>query len=52
MPLLYLSLYFKLHGAKYYDGLQGIRTEGGWEEWLMFFLQGVSEVATSTVVPI
>jgi Fic family protein len=42
-PLLYLSLYFKTHRAKYYDLLQRVRTEGGWESWICFFLTGIKE---------
>lgn len=44
-PLLYLSLYFKQHRARYYDLLQQVRLEGDWESWLHFFLDGVSETA-------
>ena len=50
-PLLYLSLYFKQHRARYYELLQHVRTDGGWEEWLSFFLEGVettAEQATGT----
>jgi Fic family protein len=47
-PLLYLSLYLKQNRDDYYDHLQRIRTEGGWEAWLRFFLEGVIEVAEST----
>jgi Fic family protein len=46
-PLLYLSLYFKQNRDAYYDHLQRVRTEGAWEEWLVFFLEGVIAVATS-----
>jgi Fic family protein len=46
-PLLYLSLYFKQHRDLYYDHLQRVRTEGAWEEWLAFFLEGVIAVAGS-----
>jgi Fic family protein len=46
-PLLYLSLYLKQHRDAYYDHLQRVRTEGAWEAWLSFFLEGVIEVATS-----
>lgn len=48
-PLLYLSLYFKTHRNVYYELLQRVRTEGAWEAWLEFFLNGVidtSEQAT------
>ena len=46
-PLLYLSLYFKQHRDAYYDQLQRVRTEGDWEAWLEFFLEGVIAVAGS-----
>jgi Fic family protein len=46
-PLLYLSLYFKQHRDAYYDHLQRVRTEGAWEAWLEFFLEGVIAVAGS-----
>jgi Fic family protein len=46
-PLLYLSLYFKQHRDAYYDHLQRVRTEGAWEDWLAFFLEGVIAVAGS-----
>jgi Fic family protein len=50
-PLLYLSLYLKAHRAEYYDRLTAIRQHGHWEQWLIFFLRGVSvtaRVATQT----
>lgn len=50
-PLLYLSLYLKAHRAEYYDRLTAIRNHGHWEQWLGFFLRGVSltaRVATQT----
>jgi Fic family protein len=46
-PLLYLSLYFKQHRDAYYEHLQRVRTEGAWEQWLEFFLEGVVAVASS-----
>jgi Fic family protein len=46
-PLLYLSLYFKQNRDAYYDHLQRVRTEGAWEQWLEFFLEGVVAVASS-----
>jgi Fic family protein len=49
-PLLYLSLYFKLHRSDYYDHLQRVRMEGDWEAWLLFFLEGVRETAEAAVV--
>ncbi|MEO8182467.1 MAG: Fic family protein [Deltaproteobacteria bacterium] len=44
-PLLYLSHYLKRHRQQYYDRLQAVRVDGQWEEWLLFFLEGVAEVA-------
>ena len=44
-PLLYLSLYFKKHRSQYYDHLQRVRTEGAWEDWLRFFLEGTALTA-------
>jgi len=44
-PLLYLSLFFKRHREHYYDLLQRVRTEGVWEEWLAFFLEGIEITA-------
>lgn len=44
-PLLYLSLYFKKHRIQYYEHLQRVRTEGAWEEWLKFFLEGTATTA-------
>lgn len=44
-PILYLSLYFKSHRERYYELLQRVRTEGVWEDWLEFFLEGVAETA-------
>jgi Fic family protein len=46
-PLLYLSLYLKRNRDTYYDHLQHVRTEGTWEQWIEFFLEGVIEVANS-----
>ena len=44
-PLLYLSLYFKVRRAEYYEALQRVRTDGDWEGWLAFYLDGIAEVA-------
>ena len=44
-PLLYLSLYLKMHRADYYRLLQEVLERGTWEAWLEFFLDGVAETA-------
>jgi Fic family protein len=48
-PLLYLSLYFKLHRAEYYRLLDVVRSDGDWEAWLDFFLDGVEQTASGAV---
>lgn len=44
-PLMYLSGYLKQHQAEYYRRLSNIRTEGDWEGWVSFFLEGVTTAA-------
>lgn len=44
-PLLYVSGYLKQHQAEYYRRLSIIRTEGDWESWVSFFLEGVAVAA-------
>lgn len=44
-PLLYVSGYLKQHQAEYYRRLSAIRTDGDWESWVTFFLEGVATAA-------
>jgi Fic family protein len=50
LPVLYLSSYFKKHQKLYYQKLQAYHDEesdvGG---WLMFFLEGIIEIAESSI---
>jgi Fic family protein len=48
-PLLHLSLYFKQNRSQYYEKLDRVRTDGEWEEWVMFFAAGVEETANAAV---
>lgn len=48
-PLLYLSFYLKNYRSDYYDLLMKVRTEGAWEDWLKFFLKGVSDTSQEAV---
>lgn len=41
-PLLYASVYLKVHRREYYDRLQAVRSDGDWEGWVRFFLEGVT----------
>ncbi len=44
-PLMYLSGYLKQHQSAYYQQLSAIRTQGDWEGWVSFFLEGVAAAA-------
>lgn len=46
-PLLYPSLYLKQHKNRYYDLLNYVRETGDWEEWVIFFLEGMHVTATA-----
>jgi Fic family protein len=48
-PLLYLSHFFKQHRDEYYERLEKVRTNGDWEGWLEYFLEGVAVVADEAV---
>jgi Fic family protein len=45
-PLLYLSGFFEQHRQDYYDLLQRTRTRSEWDNWIRFFLTGVTETAS------
>ena len=45
-PLLYLSAYLKQHQDAYYRHLSAIRSQGDWEGWVSFFLEGVAVAAS------
>ena len=48
-PVLYLSHFLKRHRQEYYERLQSVREQGTWEQWLTFFLNGVTEVSTEAI---
>jgi Fic family protein len=48
-PLLYLSYFFKKNRQEYYDRLTMVRTTGNYEQWVVFFLQGVIETSESAI---
>lgn len=52
IPILYLSRYFLLKRGEYYNGLRRITEENRWEEWILYFLQGVAETAEATLIKI
>lgn len=48
-PLLYLSHYFLQNRVEYTDRLTAVRSNGDWEGWIKFFLQGVQATADDAV---
>lgn len=48
-PFLYLSLYFKQRREEYYQMLQRVRTDGDWEGWMTFYLEGVDWTARQSI---
>lgn len=48
-PVLYLSLFFKQHREEYYTQLSQVRTEGDWESWVRFYLEGISDTAVKAI---
>lgn len=49
-PLLYLSAYFDREREAYYEHLLHVSTVGAWNEWIIFFLNGVREQAEDAVL--
>lgn len=48
-PLLYLSLYFKIHRQTYYEHLTNVRINGDWEKWIDFFAEAVIHTSNQAV---
>lgn len=44
-PLLYLSAYFERSRSEYYERLLRVSTHGDWDDWIRYFLVGVSTQA-------
>ena len=50
IPVLYLSSYIIKNKSDYYRLLQEVRTEGSWEEWIIWMLKGVEITAKETII--
>ena len=48
-PMLNISAYIERYRQQYYDLLLNVSQQGAWEDWLHFFLRGVSEQARDGV---
>ena len=49
VPILYLSRHITRTKAEYYRRLQAVRTDGAWEEWVLYMLQAVAVTAHVTL---
>jgi Fic family protein len=49
-PLLNVSVFFEARRQEYYTRLLEVSKNGAWEEWLLFFLTGVSSQAINDAV--
>ena len=49
LPVLYLSKYIIQNKQDYYRLLQHVRETGKWEEWILYFLDGVQQTANESV---
>lgn len=50
LPLLYLSAFFERNRQMYYDLMLNVSQNGDWRDWLLFFLQGVTEQSKDAVI--
>jgi Fic family protein len=48
-PLLYLSAYFESNRRDYYDLLLAVSQRATWEDWLLYFLEGVKQQSLDAV---
>jgi Fic family protein len=48
-PLLYLSAYFERNRDQYVGALQGVRERGEMDNWISFFVRGVTVQANSAI---
>ncbi len=48
-PLLYLSAFFEASRRDYYELLLGVSQRGEWDEWLQYFLNGVTVMSEDAI---
>ncbi len=51
-PMLYLSAFFEAYRLDYYNRLLAISQRGEWENWLLFFLKGISSQSQDAITRI
>ena len=50
LPILYLSRYIIDNKGEYYKLLQEVREIDNWENWILYILNGVEQIAKETIV--
>jgi Fic family protein len=50
LPILYLSRYIIRHKQAYYQKLQAVRDNNAWEDWIIFMLDSVEQIAQETII--
>ena len=48
-PALYISYFLKMNRIEYYDRMTQVRNTGDYEQWVMFFLQALSDSAGDAI---
>lgn len=48
-PILYLSKYIMENKQDYYKLLQQVQSKGCWEEWIIYILRGITEMAAESL---
>ena len=49
LPILYLSRYITRNKSEYYTLLNKVHTEGTWEQWILYMLDGVEQTSKQTI---
>ncbi|MBC8320235.1 MAG: Fic family protein [Bacteroidetes bacterium] len=50
LPILYLSRYIIENKSDYYKLLQEVRKTDNWENWIIYLLNGIEQIAKETIV--
>lgn len=51
-PTLYISYYLKINRIEYYDRMSQVRNTGNYEQWVLFFLNAISQSAKDAIFTI
>ena len=50
LPVLYLSRYLIANKGAYYKLLQEVRETDNWENWVLYLINGIEQIASETIV--